>query len=82
MASGSPRRHAATLKAPVLMFSGDKDLNVDIGQARAMEKALKDAGKDGRLVTYPGLDHGLHDSSVRADMLRQSSAFLKEKLGL
>ena len=70
------------MKAPVLMFSGDQDLNVDISQARSMEAALKAAGKPVEMVTYPGLDHQLYDSSARADMLRRSDMFLKKTLGL
>ena len=32
---GSPAQNAQTFKAPVLMFHGAKDLNVDIDQSRA-----------------------------------------------
>jgi dipeptidyl aminopeptidase/acylaminoacyl peptidase len=78
--SGSPLQQADKLKAPVLMFSGDKDLNVDIGHAIAMDKALRKLGKSSELVTYPNLDHQIEDSQARADMLRRTSAFLKENL--
>lgn len=80
--AGSPRRHAAKIKAPVLMFSGNKDLNVDIRHAKAMEEALAEAGKDVELVVYEGLDHGLPDSNARTDMLQQSDDFLRKHLGL
>ena len=68
------------MKAPVLMFSGDRDLNVDISQSKVMEVALKSAGKSVEFVTYPGLDHQIYDSTARADMLRRSNAFLKKAL--
>ncbi|APZ97727.1 hypothetical protein BWQ93_03910 [Sphingopyxis sp. QXT-31] len=80
LVEGSPALQAAKLKAPVLMFSGDQDLNVDISQSRAMEAALKAAGKPVELVTYAGLDHQIYDSVARADMLRRSDAFLKKVL--
>jgi dipeptidyl aminopeptidase/acylaminoacyl peptidase len=64
------------------MFHGDKDLNVDIDQSRRMYKELHNAGKAGRLVVYPELDHSLRDETARADMLRKSDAFLRQHLKL
>jgi dipeptidyl aminopeptidase/acylaminoacyl peptidase len=80
--TGSPRKQVDLIKAPVLMFSGDIDLNVNIGQAKAMDAALKEKGKASELVVYPGLDHSLVDSTVRADMLQKSSDFFKRTLNL
>lgn len=82
LVEGSPVQQVAKIKGPVLMFSGDQDLNVDISQARSMEAALKAAGKPVEMITYPGLDHQLYDSSARADMLRRSDMFLKKSLDL
>ena len=79
---GSPAQHAEIFKAPVLMFHGDKDFNVDIDQSRRMQKALRNAGRPGELVVYPDLDHDLIDSDARADMLRKSEAFLRTQLNL
>ena len=80
--NGSPARQAAKIKAPVLMFHGAVDGNVAIEQSKMMDSRLREAGKAVRLVTYPALDHGLPDSAARADMLRQSDAFLRETMGL
>jgi dipeptidyl aminopeptidase/acylaminoacyl peptidase len=80
LVEGSPAQQAMKMKSPVLMFSGDQDLNVDISQSKMMEAALKSAGKPVELVTYPGLDHQIYDSVARADMLRRSDAFLKRVL--
>ena len=77
---GSPAQQAQAFKAPVLMFHGDNDLNVDIEQSRRMDKALRAAGKSTELIVYPGLEHGLRDGTVRADMLRRSQAFLSQHL--
>ncbi len=80
--SGSPLHRAGQLKAPVLMFSGDVDINVNITHARAMDTELRKLGKVSELGVYKGLDHQLGDSSARADMLRRANAFLREKLGV
>ncbi len=74
---GSPARRAALITAPVLMFHGDMDRNVLIGQSVLMQARLKDAGKTSELVTFKGLDHYLEDSAARAQMLTTTSAFLK-----
>jgi acetyl esterase/lipase len=79
---GSPAQNAAAFRVPVLMFQGDKDLNVDIGQSRFMDKELRRAGKHSELVIYPDLEHSLLDGEVRADMLRKSDAFLRKQLKL
>lgn len=73
---GSPAQNAATIKAPVLMFHGTFDQNVDIEQARIMRKALASANKSVELIEYPGLAHGLHDSEARTAMLARISQFL------
>lgn len=77
---GSPARNAAKITAPVLMFHGSFDRNVDIAQSRFMADQLRDAGKLQELVTYNKLDHYLEDSAVRAEMLDKSSSFLKAQL--
>lgn len=79
--AGSPRRHADKFAAPVALFHGTRDLNVDVRHARAMEKALKDAGKPVIYHEYEDLQHGLGDSKARADMLATIGRFLDEALG-
>ena len=56
---GSPAQNAAKIAAPVLMFHGTLDQNVDIEQARMMKRALTASGKSVELVEYPGLAHSL-----------------------
>lgn len=82
LAAGSPAQHAGIFKAPVMMFQGTKDINVDPEEATLMDKQLKQAGKTSTLVTYPGLDHQLDDSAARADMLAKADGFLKSALML
>lgn len=80
--AGSPALHANAFKAPVLMFHGEDDFTVDLAQSRAMDKALRAAGKSSQLVVYPKLEHSLRDGTARADMLRRTDAFLRKSLNL
>jgi dipeptidyl aminopeptidase/acylaminoacyl peptidase len=77
---GSPAQNADRIKVPVLLFHGDRDLNVGIRQSRIMEDKLKDAGARTELIVYEGLDHYLQDSDARTDMLRRTDAFLRQAL--
>jgi dipeptidyl aminopeptidase/acylaminoacyl peptidase len=79
---GSPAQNADKIAAPVLLFHGALDLNVGVGESKLMDEKLRAAGKQSQLVLYPGLDHQLEDSAVRADMLRQTDAFLRTALKL
>lgn len=73
---GSPALNASAIAAPVLMFHGSLDANVDIEQARTMRRALQDAGRPVELVEYEGLAHNLGTAEARTDMLRRISSFL------
>jgi dipeptidyl aminopeptidase/acylaminoacyl peptidase len=77
---GSPAQNAGRIKAPVLLFHGDLDINVGVRQSRMMQDKLKGAGVRSELIVYPNLDHQLDDSAARADMLRRSDAFLRQAL--
>lgn len=75
---GSPARNAAAIKAPVLMFHGDLDRNVDVEHARLMDGKLKGAGKVSELHVYHNRDHYLEDGDIRTEMLRTSAAFMEK----
>jgi dipeptidyl aminopeptidase/acylaminoacyl peptidase len=77
---GSPARHAAAITAPVLLFHGDRDLNVNVIQSRQMDSALRGAGKRSELIVFPGLEHDLADSAVRVQMLQRIGTFLQTNL--
>lgn len=79
--AGSPRRHADRFAAPVALFHGTRDINVDVRHAQAMAKALKSAGKSVIYHEYEDLQHGLEDSTARIDMLATIGRFLDENLG-
>lgn len=73
---GSPARHASALTAPVLLFHGTNDQNVDVEQSRTMDRALREAGKRVELVIYPELAHSLATGEARSDMLGRIYSFL------
>lgn len=79
---GSPAQNAALFKAPVLMFHGDRDQNVDIAQGRYMRDQLQGAGKQVQMIEFPGLAHNLGDSVARSRMLFESDQFLRKAMGL
>lgn len=80
--AGSPAQNAAKMKAPVLMFHGDLDANVDVKESLYMKDKLTDAGKKVELILYPKLDHYLMDSAARTDMLKKSDDFLRSSMGM
>ncbi|MFM5884418.1 MAG: alpha/beta hydrolase family protein [Novosphingobium sp.] len=80
VAEGSPARHADAFRAPVLLFHGDRDTNVGVGESRLMVDRLKQAGKAVDYVEFPGLDHYLDNSEARTRLLAQSDAFLRRTM--
>ncbi|TZG27404.1 S9 family peptidase [Sphingomonas montanisoli] len=82
IAEGSPARHADRIKVPVLLFHGEKDRNVRIGESRLMDSRLASAGVPHEFVAYPKLDHYLEDSAVREQMLRKSDTFIRSAMGM
>ncbi|MXO85201.1 alpha/beta fold hydrolase [Altererythrobacter aurantiacus] len=81
IAAGSPLRHADRFKAPVQLFHGDLDLNVDVRHSQMMAKRLESAGKNVTYTEFDGLQHNLGDSKVRMNMLIAIDKFLASALG-
>lgn len=79
---GSPAQNAAKITAPVLMFHGDMDQNVGVGESRMMASRLRSAGRSVELIEFKGLRHQLDDSEARTTLLDRSDMFLREKLGI
>jgi predicted alpha/beta-hydrolase family hydrolase len=67
--------HFASIGVPVLLLSGDADPFARIDLLREAVGGLR----DGRLVVYPGLGHGL--TAAREDVLGQIMAFVQEIAG-
>jgi carboxymethylenebutenolidase len=51
---------APDVKAPVLGLYGAEDAGIKVEQVKAMETALKSAGKTAEFHIYPGAPHGFH----------------------
>jgi dipeptidyl aminopeptidase/acylaminoacyl peptidase len=66
----------------VLLFHGDRDRNVGIGESRLMASKLRGTGGKVELVEFPGLDHQLDDDVARTTMLTKADAFLRTSLGM
>ncbi|MEO1729697.1 MAG: S9 family peptidase [Pseudomonadota bacterium] len=81
IAAGSPRRHAENFVAPVALFHGDLDLNVDVRHSREMAEALEEAGKQVTYTEFKDLQHDLDDSLVRAEMLEAIDTFFGDAIG-
>jgi dipeptidyl aminopeptidase/acylaminoacyl peptidase len=79
---GSPARNAAGIRAPVLLFHGDRDQNVGVAESRLMRDRLREAGKSVEYVEFPGLDHQLDDQAARTRMLAKADEFLRTSLKL
>lgn len=77
---GSPLQNVRAITAPVLLFHGDRDLNVPIVHSRRMDAALRGAGKASELVAFSGLEHDLADSAARVQMLQRIGTFLRTNL--
>ena len=78
---GSPLQNAQRIQVPILLAHGELDLNVNIRQSRAMQKALQSAGKPVELLTFAGLDHQLDDSDARIALLTKAGELLDRTIG-
>ncbi len=79
--AGSPAENAERFQAPVLLFHGTDDINVNNFQSRRMEDRLQEAGVPVEYVEYEGFDHYLDHGQVRGNMLLKIDTFLGEHLG-
>jgi dipeptidyl aminopeptidase/acylaminoacyl peptidase len=80
IAEGSPARHAAQIRAPVLLFHGERDRNVPVIHSERMHRALRGADRQSELVRFPDLEHDLADGAARARMLAAIGDFLDARL--
>jgi dipeptidyl aminopeptidase/acylaminoacyl peptidase len=78
---GSPLRHAAEIKVPVLLVHGDMDLNVAVEQSDKMDGALQASGGHVEYLRYKGLDHQLEDSAARTEVLTKIGQLLDRTIG-
>ncbi len=68
--TAGPLDVAARIQAPVLGLYGGEDLGIPVADAKAMEAALKSAGRTAEFIIYPGAPHAFfadYRPSYRAD---------------
>jgi len=66
---------AAKIQAPVLGLYGGEDLGIPVADVKAMETALKEAGKTAEFVIYPGAPHAFfadYRPSYRAEAAKDA----------
>ena len=80
---------ASEVKEPVLGLYGDADAGIKVEDVKAMEAALKAAGKTAEFHIYPGAPHGFHadyrpsyNKAAAEDGWNQMIAWFKKYKGL
>lgn len=78
--TGSPAQNIDKFAAPVLLFHGTMDQNVDVEHSRSMKSRLEGGGKAVTYVEFDGLDHQLGEAKARYRMLTESDRFLTQAM--
>ncbi len=76
----SPLTFLPNAKTPTLIFHGEKDERVPLGQSQESYRALKRANVPVQLVVYPDQGHGLLVPSYQVDKMTRELAWLKKYL--
>ena len=77
LAALSPTRQAERADAPILLIHGKDDTIVPSEQSRAMERALRRAGKPVQYLEMQGEDHWLSRPETRRAMLEAMVSFVE-----
>lgn len=78
--AASPIRQAPNWRPPVLLIHGDRDDVVPVAQARDMERALRRAGKDVRMIILEDQGHGDWSTAAQIRALTEIETFLARNL--
>jgi dipeptidyl aminopeptidase/acylaminoacyl peptidase len=78
---GSPLKRASEIRAPVLLFHGDQDINVTIDHSEKMARALERAKKPVEYIEYEDVEHQIWRNRYRVDMLDRIGSFLDAHIG-
>jgi dipeptidyl aminopeptidase/acylaminoacyl peptidase len=81
LVEGSPLKRAGEIRIPVLLFHGEKDINVSVDHSKRMAKALERAKKVVEFVEYEDVEHDIARNEFRVDMLSRIGAFLDRHTG-
>src|SRR5215475_9748681 len=76
----SPLNYLTNVKTPALIFHGEKDERVPLGQSLETYRTLKRLGATAQLVIYPDQGHGLLTPSYQLDKMRREFAWIEKYL--
>jgi dipeptidyl aminopeptidase/acylaminoacyl peptidase len=76
----SPLNYLTGVKTPTLIFHGEKDERVPLGQSRETYRTLKRLGVATKLVIYPDQGHGILTPSYQLDKVRREFAWVEKYL--
>ena len=78
----SPLQHADRIRCPVLFFQGLQDKVVPPEQTERMAAALRANGVPVEVRLFEQEGHGFRDSAVQIQVLEETEAFFRERLGI
>ena len=78
--AASPIRRVEGWRPPVLLIHGDRDSIVPVAQSRDMDRALREAGEDVRLVILEGEGHSSWSKANETTALTEIETFLARHL--
>jgi len=76
----SPLNYLTNVKTPALIFHGEKDERVPLGQSLETYRTLKRLGVTTQLVIYPDQGHGLTVPSYQLDKIRREFEWIEKYL--
>lgn len=74
----SPLSYLTNAKTPTLIFHGEKDERVPLGQSQETYRTLKRLGVTAQLVVYPDQGHGILVPSYQLDKMRREFAWIEK----
>ncbi len=74
----SPLSYLTNAKTPTLIFHGEKDDRVPLGQSQETYRTLKRLGVTTQLVVYPDQGHGIQVPSYQLDKMRREFAWIEK----
>lgn len=76
----SPLSYLTNAKTPTLIFHGEKDERVPLGQSQETYRTLKRLGVATQLVVYPDQGHGIQVPSYQLDKMKREFAWIEKYL--
>jgi dipeptidyl aminopeptidase/acylaminoacyl peptidase len=67
----SPISHASNVQTPLLILHGENDARVPVSQAIGFHRAVREAGTESVLVTYPREPHGIRETDHQIDLCQR-----------